>query len=234
MPIGHGSRWPIRQAPEDAVTRLQPVSKGILMHPLEIEVKFYLPEIPSLRNRILALGARSRGRIFETNIVFDDENRSLRQAHRLLRLRSDGENRLTFKSPPSEPQGTDFKIRQETEVTVGDFGAMHRILTALGYVRETVYEKWRETFELHGAHLCIDTLPFGRFLEIEAEGKTIRDLAGRLGFAWEKRILLNYHALFELVKKRENLGFTDITFDHFKGLAIDFALCLTQAEAGAE
>lgn len=204
------------------------------MDPLEIEVKFYLPESPSIRNRILALGATSRGRVFETNIVFDDAAGTLRRSHRLLRLRSDGENRLTFKAPPREPQKTDFKVRQETEVIVGDFTAMHRILTALGYCRETVYEKWRETFELHGAHLCVDTLPFGRFLEIEADGETIRDLAGRLGFDWKKRILLNYHALFEQVRQRENLGFSDITFDHFKGLEIDFTACLPQAEAGAE
>ncbi|MBI9086748.1 MAG: class IV adenylate cyclase [Desulfobacterales bacterium] len=201
------------------------------MDPLEIEVKFHLPDIPSIRNRILDLGATSRGRVFETNIVFDDAAGSLRRSHRLLRLRSDGENRLTFKSPPPEPRKTDFKIRQETEVIVGDFTAMHRILTALGYVRETVYEKWRETFELDGAHLCVDTLPFGSFLEIEADGETIRDLAGRLGFDWKKRILLNYHALFELVKELENLAFSDITFDHFKGLSVDFTACLARAEA---
>ena len=35
------------------------------MEALEIEVKFYLPDIESMQQRILALGAESKGRVFD-------------------------------------------------------------------------------------------------------------------------------------------------------------------------
>ena len=42
-----------------------------VMEKLEIEVKFFLPPGHSMREDILDLGARSRGRFFEKNIRFD-------------------------------------------------------------------------------------------------------------------------------------------------------------------
>jgi adenylate cyclase, class 2 len=201
------------------------------MDQLEIEIKFHLPRIGPVRRRIMALDGRSTGRHFESNIIFDDDTGRLRRGRYLLRLRQDNRNRLTFKSPAPDAAG-EVKIRRETEVTLDDFGAMRHIVHALGFQRETVYEKWRETFELEGAHLCLDTLPFADFLEIEGDIETIRDLAGRLGLNWNKRIRLNYHALFEMVKRREGLTFTDITFANFKGHHIDFTPCLPDAEAG--
>lgn len=49
------------------------------MEHLEIEVKFYLSDIDHIRNRIIELGAESIGRAFETNIRFEDADKSLIQ-----------------------------------------------------------------------------------------------------------------------------------------------------------
>ena len=57
------------------------------MEQLEIEVKFYLPDIESMQERILALGAESKGRVFENNVRYEDKNHTLFKKKSLLRLR---------------------------------------------------------------------------------------------------------------------------------------------------
>jgi hypothetical protein len=47
------------------------------MEQLEIEVNFYPPDIESMRRRILALGAESKGRVFENNIRYEDDGNSV-------------------------------------------------------------------------------------------------------------------------------------------------------------
>ncbi|OQX22141.1 MAG: hypothetical protein BWK80_31225 [Desulfobacteraceae bacterium IS3] len=71
------------------------------MDSLEIEVKFYIADnMQQIREHILALGAKPLGRVFESNILFEDETRSLRKKNCLLRLRKDSKTKLTFKSSP--------------------------------------------------------------------------------------------------------------------------------------
>ncbi len=188
--------------------------------PLEIEVKFHLPEIRPIRDRLLAMGAIHSGRVFETNIRFEDASKTLRKRGILLRLRKDDRIRLTFKSNPSRPD-TQFKVHRELEVEVGDFDACHSILEGIGFHPEQAYEKWRETFVLNNTKVLIDTMPFGVFLEIEGEKSHIRGMADRLGLHWEKRILLNYLEIFEIVQREEGLSFTDITFENFKTIDLD-------------
>jgi len=192
------------------------------MNPLEIEVKFFLPDSNSVRENILNLGARSLGRLFEVNIRFEDREKSLIKKNALLRLRRDNRVTLTYKSEP-EFYDVNFKIFRELEVEVSDFDVMESILTSLGFCAEQVYEKWRETLVLHDTLLCIDTMPFGTFLEIEGEKENIFETARKLGFNWEDRILCNYLKMFDVLKRQENLGFSDVTFENFRHLSHDFS-----------
>ncbi len=188
--------------------------------PLEIEVKFHLPEIKPVRDSLLAIGAIQCGRVFETNIRFEDVSKSLRKQGILLRLRKDDRIRLTFKSSLSRPD-TQFKVHRELEVEVGDFDACHSILKGLGFHQEQTYEKWRETFVLNNTEFLIDTMPYGVFLEIEGQKSSIRNNADRLGLNWKKRILLNYLEIFEVLQREESLHFSDITFENFKAKSLD-------------
>ncbi|MCP4346792.1 MAG: class IV adenylate cyclase [Desulfobacterales bacterium] len=198
---------------------------------LEVEVKFYLEEISAVRSRIIETGAENRGKAFETNIRFEDENKTLIQKKSLLRLRKDSAAKLTFKQKyPSEDD--QFKVRREYEVEVSDFDVMKYILESLGFQKEQIYEKWRETFVSNGTCFCIDTMPYGNFLEIEGEKEDIKNLAGRIGLKWEKRILLNYLGIFEIIKQKLNLGFSDVTFDNFKDIRVDFSEYLHLIEIG--
>jgi adenylate cyclase class 2 len=188
--------------------------------PLEIEVKFHLPEIKPIRDRMLAMGATHCGRVFETNVRYEDASKSLKKQGILLRLRKDDLIRLTFKSSLSLPD-TQFKIHRELEVEVGDFDVCHSILQGLGFHPEQAYEKWRETLVFNNTNLLIDTMPYGMFLEIEGQKSHIRNMADRLGLKWEERILLNYLEIFEIVQREEGLPFRDITFENFKATHLD-------------
>lgn len=183
----------------------------------EIEVKFFLPDIEEIRKAIIQTGATRKGKVFEYNIRFDDSEKSLIRKKILLRLRKDTQTRLTYKSPHKSPDGQ-FKMMKELEVTVSDFDTMVTILKSLGFEPVQVYEKWRETFESEHVEFCIDSLPFGTFLEIEGEKDSIRNMVNQLNLAWEKRILANYLEIFEQLKHQVGLHFSDVTFKNFEGL----------------
>jgi adenylate cyclase class 2 len=192
------------------------------MEHLEIEVKFYLSDMDAIRDRILELGAVSMGRVFETNLRFDDADNRLIEKKSLLRLRRDTKTTLTFKSEPPF-KNDQFKILKELEVEVSDFTTMKHILESLGFREEQVYEKWRETFMLNSTNLCLDTMPYGDFLEIEGQKEDIKELAYRIGLKWQKRILLNYLAIFDVIKQKSNLPFYDVTFSNFINIRFDLA-----------
>jgi adenylate cyclase class 2 len=199
--------------------------------PLEIEVKFHLPEIKPVRDQLLAMGATDSGRVFETNIRFEDASKTLRKRGILLRLRKDDRILLTFKSNLPRPD-TQFKVHRELEVEVGDFRVCRSILEGMGFHPEQAYEKWRETFVLNNTKALVDTMPFGVFLEIEGQKSDIRDIADGLGLHWKKRILLNYLEIFEIVKREEGLGFADITFENFETIHLDIGKHLSLLYAG--
>jgi len=206
------------------------------MNELEIEVKFLLTGFDTVRHRLISLGAVSGGSVFESNIRFDDAAQSLLKKHALLRIRKDTQVRLTYKEPISEREADivgQFKVLRELEVAVSDGDTLARILGGLGFSPVQIYEKRRETFTVNTATVCLDLMPFGHFLEIEGEKAAIVDVAGRLGLQWERRILANYLALFDHLRRACGLGFTDVTFDHFQKLDRDFKGHLRLFEMGS-
>jgi adenylate cyclase class 2 len=201
------------------------------MEQLEIEVKFYLPDIERMQRRILALGAESKGRVFENNVRYEDENNTLIRKKSLLRLRRDAKTILTFKSSPPVAS-TEFKVFNELEVEVSDFETMNRILENLGLHPEQLYEKWRATLILDQTGFYLDTMPYGTFLEIEGSEKDIRTYAASLGLNWQKRILLNYLEIFKIIRQTLSLNFKDLTFKNFENIRVDMAAFLGKLEAG--
>jgi adenylate cyclase class 2 len=184
-----------------------------------------------MRHSVDALGVKFKGNVFETNIRYEDKNNTLIQKKSLLRLRQDEKTTLTFKSSPSA-NNRDFKIFKELEVEVDDFATMGRILEMLGFHPEQKYEKWRETLTLGPVGLFLDRMPFGEFLEIEGQDNDIRDCAAKLGLNWNKRILLSYLEIFDVIKEKLNLRFKNLTFKNFETVNVDITSFLNQLEAG--
>lgn len=192
------------------------------MEHLEIELKFFLPHPGDLRKRLRACNAQCRRRrTFEYNVRYDTADGRLLKNNCLLRLRKDRSATLTVKAPPATTDDR-FKIFRELEVGVADFDSMDAILKALGFFRRQTYEKWRETWRYRGATVCLDSLPFGNFLEIEGNPDQITTIAGDLGLQWERRILHSYLAIFALLRDRAALPFNDVTFDNFRGVQLQF------------
>lgn len=200
--------------------------------PLEIEVKFYLPDPEVIRSRIRESGAQYMSGTFERNIRFEDPDFSLVKKNALLRLRkTDSKAELTYKAEPPE-KNRDFKIHRELEITVSDFDTAEAILSELGFLGQQVYEKYRETWHIKDAVLCLDQMPFGHFLEIEGRRQEIREIANALGLDWDRRILSNYLAIFERLKHENALSFKDVTFENFREVDLDFAGFAGLFEAG--
>jgi adenylate cyclase class 2 len=94
---------------------------------------------------------------------------------------------------------------------------MALILERLGFPPQQVYEKYRETFHLHGVDLVLDELPYGTFLELEGSEEAIREMTAVLDLNWEQRILANYLGMMDLLQRKHHLPFYDLTFANFEG-----------------
>ncbi|OGR39732.1 MAG: hypothetical protein A2051_05165 [Desulfovibrionales bacterium GWA2_65_9] len=180
--------------------------------PLEIEVKFLDVDHAALRERLAGLEAHYVGRWFEANIVFDDAQRSLKATGTLLRLREkSGHVVLTLKRAVGDTATVNAKVNatanakvnakvnakiyDETETDVADAASMRAILAGLGYTPALRYEKIREKWTLLGCEVCLDTLPFGDFVEIEGDEEDISACAKALALPRDKASTATYHDL---------------------------------------
>ena len=168
--------------------------------PLEIEVKFLDVDHAALRERLAGLEAHYVGRWFEANIVFDDAQRSLKATGTLLRLREkSGHVVLTLKRAVGDTATVNAKVNakiyDETEIDVADAASMRAILAGLGYTPALRYEKIREKWTLLGCEVCLDTLPFGDFVEIEGDEEDISACAKALALPRDKASTATYHDL---------------------------------------
>jgi adenylate cyclase, class 2 len=186
----------------------------------ELEVKYYIADLPALEKRLQSLGAQLvQPRIHELNLRFDVASGEMLRTNQVLRLRQDTEARLTYKGPSQDEEGV--RVRQEIEFIVSDHRAARAFLEALGYHVSMGYEKYRTTYDLDGAHVVLDEMPYGNFTEIEGpDPATIQAINRRLGLDWEKRVPLSYTFLFDLLREKLSLPFTDLSFENFQQLSI--------------
>jgi predicted adenylyl cyclase CyaB len=72
-------------------------------------------------------------------------------------------------------QKAQFKMREETEFSADDSGAVRKMLENLGYQLTLSFEKRRETWAFSGCEVALDELPYlGTYVEIE--GKSASDV----------------------------------------------------------
>lgn len=163
---------------------------------LEIEVKYLDADHEALRVGLLGIGAERVGRWLESNVVFDDAARNLKAGGTLLRLREKaGRHVLTLKRAAEGPVPAGLKVYEESETDVADRQAMTEILAGLGYFPALRYEKIREKWKRGECVICLDTLPFGSFVELEGAEADIRACASALGLSPQKACTETYHEL---------------------------------------
>ena len=185
----------------------------------ETEIKLYVPDLAAVEARLRELGAElAHPRVFERNVRYDDAGR-LSAERKVLRLREDSIVRLTFKDDGAGLDGGPY-TRFEAEVTVSDFDTMQTILGRLGYAPYMTYEKYRTTWAFGGVEVLLDEMPYGNFVEIEGDGAKIMPMVAQLGLNEAPRMTASYGALFDRVRGRLGLAFTDLTFANFAGVVV--------------
>src|SRR5579872_1266875 len=174
----------------------------------EIEVKVRVLDVAGLLQRFRRLGARSRGRVFERNVLFDTPDSRFRHSGRLLRVRVEvpapvkglragrGGAKLTFKAPSKVGLKSRYKENLEREVPLHQRGRFERKLRSLGFVSGFTYEKYRAAFRLGDLHLDLDQTPVGVFLELEGTSQAIDRAAGAMGFEARDYIRSTYWDLY--------------------------------------
>lgn len=185
----------------------------------ETEVKLYVPDHITVEHRLHQLGARlTAPRVFESNVRYENADETLTANGIVVRLRRDSRVRLTYKEGGTINDG--IISRYEAEVEVSDFETMDTLLNKLGYHPALIYEKYRTTYELDGAEIVLDEMPYGNFVEIEGETQVIEDLLKRLQLHNATRYPASYVSLFESVKRYLSLTFRDLTFANFANIDV--------------
>jgi adenylate cyclase class 2 len=168
-----------------------------LKPPVEIEIKLPVESAASARRLLRKHGFRvTAPRVFEQNIVLDDERASLRARGLLLRVRGAGKTiTCTFKSP--EEQGR-HKRREELEFQVSSLDACLAVFGKLGYRESFRYEKYRTEFghDNEPGHVTLDETPIGVFMELEGPATWIDQTAKLLGFSEDSWLTRSYATMY--------------------------------------
>jgi adenylate cyclase class 2 len=163
----------------------------------ENEVKVAVSDLPALETRLRSLGFEIlHPRVFESNVIYDTPDGTLRARGELIRIRQAGVNSIfTFKGPATI---TRHKEREELELSVSDPQSMGVILQRLGYLPRFRYEKFRTEWAIPNDDgiLMVDETPVGIYMELEGPPDWIDGLALRLGYSDADYLNLSYARLY--------------------------------------
>lgn len=185
---------------------------------VETEIKFRVGDLAALENRLKQAGFHlETPRTFESNVLYDTPQRTLRMRTEILRVRRYGECcTLTHKRVPAGDTGAEkHKHRVETETRIEDAAAIEVIFASLGLVAAFRYEKWRTEWADGAGHCVVDETPIGNYAELEGTGEWIDRTAALLGVKESEYSTLSYGRLFDQWKvengsRAEHLTFADV------------------------
>ena len=182
---------------------------------VETEIKFRVDDVAGLAARLEQAGFHlDTPRTFESNVLYDTPDRSMRARTEILRIRSyAGKWTLTHKRLPDSGPGEDrHKHRIETETQVADGEALATVFISLGLVPAFRYEKWRSEWSDGEGHCVVDETPIGNYAELEGSAGWIDRAAKRLGVDHSEYMTLSYGRLFEQWREKHHSAVQDLTF----------------------
>lgn len=132
----------------------------------EVEVKARVASPEEARKRLRELGAERLGREEQRDTYFAHPQRDFAATDEALRLREAwGAAELTYKGPKLDAR---TKTREELTTQVKQPEDAALLLRRLGFRPVAVVAKWRETWKLRGAEVCLDEVEgLGAFVEVE-------------------------------------------------------------------
>jgi adenylate cyclase class 2 len=183
---------------------------------IETEIKFRVTSVDELALQLRQAGFRQQTpRTFESNVLYDTQDRRMRTRTEILRIRNyAGRWIVTHKRLPDVGPGEDaHKHRIETETEVGDGDVLAQIFKSLGLVEAFRYEKWRSEWTDDEGHCVIDETPIGNFAELEGTPEWIDRTAARIGVDRSAYLTLSYGRLFEQWREEHHSLANDLTFE---------------------
>ena len=186
------------------------------MGAIETEIKFRVANQPALEAKLSSIGFQQiTERNFESNVLYDTVDRSLRSRRELVRIRNyAGRWLLTHKRVPDSGIGEDrHKHRVETETELSDGAALADVFLSIGLVPVFRYEKWRSEWSDGQGHCVVDETPLGIFAELEGAPDWIDGIAETLSLAPEERLTLSYGRIFDQWREQTGSTAQDLTFE---------------------
>jgi len=192
------------------------------MQAAEIELKFPVADVRSLRAAAFALGFELvTERTFESNTLYDTDDRQLRGRKQILRVRQYGDRwTVTHKRQAADADDLRYKTRIETESRVEDGEALAEIFTQLGYAPVFRYEKFRTEWAAGDGHLVVDETPIGIWAELEGAPEWIDAMLEGLGVAAESCSTDSYGKLFLRWKDETGSPAENLTFEEVGAVAV--------------
>lgn len=174
----------------------------------ETEIKLRVTDFPEMVRKLASLGARSDGRVFEQNALYDTPDSDLRRTGRLLRVRTETPaaskqvraakraGLVTFKAPVPGGANSRYKEKLEWETAIKNPKQWARQLQAVGFKPGFEYQKYRSSFRLAAVHAYLDETPIGTFLELEGQPDAIDRTARKLGYGPRDYLRSTYWELY--------------------------------------
>ena len=184
----------------------------------EFEAKFYPVERHEYRKKLQEIGAKLvvPERKMRRAIAHHHNNPQIKATY--LRVRDEGGIiRLSLKTHAME-EGS-LSDQKEIDVEVSDYEKTVKLFESLGFNFDTYQETLRETWELEGAEIVIDTWPgLLTYSEIEASSEEhVKEVALKLGLNWDKKIITSaleiFMKVYHLTEKEALKKTTQITFE---------------------
>jgi adenylate cyclase class 2 len=192
--------------------------------PVETEIKFRIDDLALLEQRLASAGFHlETPRSFESNVLYDTPDRSLRARTEILRIRYYADRcTLTHKRLPDTGPGEDLhKHRIETETDVSNGEALAEVFRSIGLVAAFRYEKWRTEYSDGQGHCVVDETPIGKYAELEGAADWIEMISPRLEIDRSQYITLSYGRLFENWCLENGCKLQDLTFEAVAGMVRD-------------
>ncbi len=172
---------------------------------LEVETKIKLENPEKTKEDIIKLGAVHIKKEKQTDEFFDFDDQRIKNSNELIRIR----NKKTLCLKENQRESENIKQSDEYESEIENYDTIIRVFKKVNLKVTGKKERTRDKYKLRNCEICIDTLPFGNFIEIEGPRTEIITISKRLGFNENQLISKTYCKLFEEHCEKNNIPKTN-------------------------